>query len=957
MRRKNLVVFLILLLLFIMAGSNAYADLPKPSSGAYKMTINTTIDGMLVSGAKYKISLIKTIDGEGVERDIAMPQSVDIVSAAPDGIVFFTDTAGIYRIEEIERAPGYLPYDKVLEVELSDGQKKVDIHPKLEKILASVDLTLWGEPEHITLSGAKFRFEREVVDGSGNVSYVPVDASEYTTDSSGVTPVITGLTEGTYRFVQTAPSADGMYLMNTTPEKSFKVTPADAGKLLKKSAVNTHTLGTKLILTLQDRNNSSIIIPDAIFRFERIDRSGSEVKYIPYGGSYVTDDKGQVAIDHIPVGEYRFVQVSSAHGYMRNTTPELPFEITAALEGKTKNVVAKNIKKAVADVVLTLRDKNDSSIIIPGATFELFQTKDEHGNPITPLLIGKYTTDVNGQIEILKLPQGSYQFVQKTSTGGYISNTTPEPEFTIKSSDNGKKKQLIAENIKKTAGSVSLTLLDRDDHSIKIGGATFDLVKIEDENGNPISPKIVGSYVTDGSGKISVPSLADGAYYFVQRSTTGDYIMNKIAEPTFVMRSSDLDFIAENYKLKSPPKDDDGGKKDDDDGGGDDDDDDYYNNDNYDKVSLKVTLIGKPDDELLEGGKFILEKIADGNGDSIEPKRIGDVFTTNRDGKFYVNNLTNGQYRIVQLSSVKGYTPSDKTYTFTVSAADKGRVISKVVENYKRTVEAVAVETPPNPPIVVNDAISPITTWVFPKTGEMPIDLIMIGLGALLILLFIILAFSNNKDKGMTPVSANGVAVASIEGPEASPNTDDSSAVQTATAPVEQSVVAPVAPAAAIIAQSEPAVEEAAPVEPATAEQSVAAPQAAAATIIVQSEPAVEEAAPVEPAAAEQSVVAPVAAAATIIAQSEPAVEEAAAVEPAAAAVAQPSAVVTAHSDQTVEAETVGDNQPSAPVEAVPAAQAEATNNGLTIKQLLIGVGVGVTIAAAYLLLHRKGKK
>ncbi|MFO1446332.1 collagen binding domain-containing protein [Bacillus sp. Bva_UNVM-123] len=152
-------------------------------------------------------------------------------------------------------------------------------------------------------------------------------------------------------------------------------------------------------------------------------------------------------------------------------------------------------------------DANDSEKFLEGATFTLI---DE----TTGVIIKTLTTGTDGKVKFDKLLYGEYVLKEDKAPEGYvvgIDSTNPlivnvgDPKIT--------KDKVTSVTIKnaKIHQAVELTKLDKDDKTLFLQGAEFELQR--EDNGDFVK---VSTHMTNEDGKIIINNLEPGDYQFIE---------------------------------------------------------------------------------------------------------------------------------------------------------------------------------------------------------------------------------------------------------------------------------------------------------------------------------------------------------------------------------------------------------------------------------------------------------
>ncbi|WP_100486720.1 SpaA isopeptide-forming pilin-related protein [Sporolactobacillus pectinivorans] len=500
-------------------------------------------------------------------------------------------------------------------------------------VLTKVD----ANDSNAKLSGAEFQLE----DSSGNV--VAKDAygnslkSVWTTDSSGQF-TINGLAPGSYQFVETA--APSGYQLDSTPVP-FTVSNKDT----KAVSITASDKPSAVTLTKTDASDSNAELSGAEFQLE--DSNGQAVtadatgKTLP--ATWTTDSSGQFTVNGLAPGSYQFIETKAPNGYQLDQTP-IPFKIT----NTDVQAVPITATDKLNSVTLTKVDANDSNAKLPGAEFEL---QDSKGNVVTTDVTGKalptiWTTDSNGQFTVNGLSAGNYQFVETKAPNGYQLDQTPTP-FTVTNTD----VQAVPITATNKLNAVTLTKVDVNDKNAVLQGAEF---KLYDNNNNVVQKDVNGKalpsiWTTNSKGQFTVNGLVPGNYHFIETKAPLNYNLDTTPIP-FQVTNADIKAILVTATDKLTPGD------------------------------VQLTKVDSNDkNAVLKGAVFKLE---DSSGKTLETG-----LTTNDSGQFIVRGLAPGKYFFVETKAPNGYQLDATPIPFTIAkgqakaveitATDKPLVITK----------------------------------------------------------------------------------------------------------------------------------------------------------------------------------------------------------------------------------------------------------------------------------------
>ena len=338
-----------------------------------------------------------------------------------------------------------------------------------------------------------------------------VVASDGTKVAEGVTTNRLGKAEvkevpfGTYRIVETSAPSGYVVASETTVEHNEEKTAV---------AVADERAKANAMLVKRDATTAEPV-SGAIFELSKY--SGGFWLAVE-GGTYITDETGQILIEDLDWGSYRLTETECA-GYELLPRP-LSFTVDASnAKGAVEPVkvggvlgVTNRQKPTTVSIVKTGTDETgaDTKVPVDGAEYGLFtETGDQ---------VATDWTDDNGRIEFTGVLYGKYYVEELTAAKGYAIDAE-EHHFEITRENAGDAQGLRLTDAQKGA-TLTVIKLDAEGHQ-RLEGAEFDVKKSDGT--------LVAHIATDDLGEARIRDLAWGDYTVTETRAPKGFVLD--AEP------------------------------------------------------------------------------------------------------------------------------------------------------------------------------------------------------------------------------------------------------------------------------------------------------------------------------------------------------------------------------------------------------------------------------------------
>ena len=540
--------------------------------------------------------------------------------------------------------------------------------PKGALIVTKVDAST-GEP----LSGAEFRITTAAgcevgLDGVIGTATATQNGI-FTTDAHGQIK-LTNLLPGTY--VLTEVKAPDGY----TIEKAVTNVVIGSGGDTQSITIKNKKLGGLVINKLDSVTGKPLEgvqfkITYADGRF--VDAEGGKLSS---NGLYVTDQNGQIILNKI-TGTIMVTEVQTIPGYSIDENTRTQTVVVNSDDTQTLTFT----NTPIGGLIITKSDES-SGKRLPGVQFEVRKMNGE--------IIGTYTTDRNGAIQLPQLDSGWYTVTELKTVSGYQLDTTPQ-QVEVK---DGQTATLALTNRK--TSNILLHKVDADTGK-GIYGATFLLY---DSNHNPI-----GQYTTDQNGYIYMDEgLADGRYYLREIQAADGYILDTQLKTIYVQYGAASEITWENTAIRGQIQ-------------------------IIKKSADDNSINGLPAGTLLEGAVF---EVYDKAGNTV------DTIRTDRNGRAVSKLLPLSRYTIREVSAPAYYAVNPTVMTAYLEY--EGQIVTfEVLDSSVATGVSITKTGPkevmPGQPIrytlkdIANTSTVPLSSFYWRDTlpGQMTLNQIVTG--------------------------------------------------------------------------------------------------------------------------------------------------------------------------------------------------------------------------------------
>lgn len=366
---------------------------------------------------------------------------------------------------------------------------------------------------HAPLANAKYQLFKAdgtqifLTEENGTYAYSESGTKDSFMTGSDGTVTISNLPWGSY-YVQETEAAAG-YELNTK-HLSFEVGKAqyhaDSDTVSTTLEAKDAELPASICLTKTDAVNGDLL-KNAYYDVYKKKADGTYEKIYEF---LKTNAAGELTVEDLKFGHYRFAESMPAVGYKLSSDP-----VETDLDETTVGTIVK-ISQTGSRKTGSVKLQKDSADGMPlaGAQFSLYK-KSENSKTTDTLVKENLITGTDGSTDAVSgLTWGDYYFAEtKAPTGYRKSETRFEFAVTAENADAVQTVRIVNDRI---LGSVVLTKLDAATKSKKITGAEFSLYKND-------GSFLKSGLITDENGTISVADLEWGSYYFEETKAPAGY--------------------------------------------------------------------------------------------------------------------------------------------------------------------------------------------------------------------------------------------------------------------------------------------------------------------------------------------------------------------------------------------------------------------------------------------------
>lgn len=471
-------------------GDTQTVVIKNSKAGTLVIDKRDSLTGKPLEGVTFKVT---TSTGEFVPAENGQISSNGLYFTDKDGKITINGVVGTLVVTETATIPGYT-------IDEATRTQTVVVNPNDTQTLhftntPSTTLVIEKYIEGTTtpLKGVTFL----ITDSSGAV--VGNSNGEFITDENGRI-VLNDLTPSTTVTAREVKTLEG-YVLDTTP-KSILIKTGEVQTL----RFYNQKQGTIVVKKLDKQTNE----PLAGVEFQITYSDGSylddDYGHLSSKGLYKTDANGEIRISGV-VGTLVITETKPLPGYVMDEGTKT--QTVKVNPTDTQTITVYNTK--VGGLTIIKKDE-ETGERIKGVQFEVRKLNGE--------IIGTYTTDENGVINLPEAEKGWYQVVELKAAKGYKLDDTPHQ---IEVKDGG---TATLEITNRQSGSALIHKID----SVTGKGIYGVKFLLSDAKGNP-----VGTYESDNEGYVYIDKeLEDGRYTIREIECAEGYILDTQPKTIYV---------------------------------------------------------------------------------------------------------------------------------------------------------------------------------------------------------------------------------------------------------------------------------------------------------------------------------------------------------------------------------------------------------------------------------------
>lgn len=311
-----------------------------------------------------------------------------------------------------------------------------------------------------------------------------------------------------------------------------------------------------------------------------------------------TDASGKIAFENLYPGKYIIKEIATGEKYILDNNKQ---EIELKYNDTKEITITNKIKTGKIKVYKV--EKDNKEVKIEGVKFDIYSEELKK-------VIGTYTTDQNGEINVENLPVGEYKVIEKASNKWY--NLADEIKLKVKFNETAE--ITIVNELKK--GQIKVIKVDKDNNEVKLKGVKFE---VQDKEGN-----VLETIKTDKNGEAITSKYAIKDYeslYLKEIETNEKYVLDEKVKKIKLEENKIKNVFFENEKIKGKIKI-------------------IKKSKDYNKMNKKKA--GSP----IEGVRF---QILDSDNKFVE------TITTDKNGEAFSSDLEKGEYIVKEVETDKNY--------------------------------------------------------------------------------------------------------------------------------------------------------------------------------------------------------------------------------------------------------------------------------------------------------------